>query len=168
MTTKPCYTVCIVLYCIIVLQNYGLLRQGKHSCINFSVPEVKILIILSCYGIFVVLSLVNTSVTLYEANPFLDDLLRYFACQLGGLNPMCEDIRREFEKHLKPGLNGATYFSLGFFSWLYLLFAIQGQDIKRLSQGIASCYNAIAKFLPWKFHSASDKSIKSSDNPVTP
>ena len=129
---------------------------------------MKILIILSCYSIFGVLSLVNTSVTLYEANPFLDDLLRYFACQLGGLNPMCEDIRREFEKHLKPGLNGVTYFSLGLFSWLYLLFAIQGQDIKKLSQRIASCYDANKKFLPWKSHSTSDKSIKSSDIPISP
>ena len=142
--------------------------RGKYSCISFSVPEVKILIILSCYSIFGILSLVNLSVSIYEANPFLDDLLRYFACQLGGLNPMCEDIRHEFEKHLKPGLNGVTYFSLELFSWMYLLFAIQGQDIKRLSQRTASCYNTNAKFLPWKSHSISDKSIRSSDIPVSP
>ena len=82
------------------------------------------------------MSLVNFSVSINEANPFLDDLFRYFACQLGGFDLMCEDIRRQFEKHLKPGLNGVTYLLIGLITWVYLLFAIQSHDVKRLAQRI--------------------------------
>ena len=121
------------------LQNCGLVKQGK-NCINFSVPEVKMLIVMSCIIIFGVVALVNLSISLDENAAFLDDIFRYITCQLGGFNPMCEDIRRQFEKHLHPELDAATYVCLGVLSWIYLLFATQVQDIKRILQGIASCY----------------------------
>ena len=63
-------------------------------------------------------------------------LFKYFACQLGGYDPMCEDIRRQFEKHLKPGLNGVSYFLFAFITWVHLLFAITGEDVKWLIQKV--------------------------------
>ena len=76
---------------------------------------------------------------------------------------MCEDIRRQFEKHLHPELDAATYVCLGVLSWIYLLFAIQVQDIKRILQGIASCYCwGIVELLSLKANSLSNKSVKSS------
>ena len=124
-------------------------KQGRNHCINFSVPEVKILILLSFFIILGTLSLVNFTISLKNANPFLDDVFRYFSCQLGGFNPMCEDIRQHFRKHLKPELNGATYFTVGLIPWVYLLFTIQVENVKRLFQKIKVCYNcASAKVLP--------------------
>ena len=76
--------------------------------------------------------------------------------------PMCEDIRQEFEKHVCPELDYVTCPCLGLLSWIYLLFAIQVQDIKRLLQGIVSCYHGIAKVLT---KSTSDRSAKSSPVP---
>ena len=118
----------------VFLQSFGLFKQGKGYCINFSVPEVKILILLSYFIIFGIVTLVNFSVSINEANPFLDDLFKYFACQLGGFDPMCEDIRRQFERHLKPELSGATYFLMGLTTCVYLLFMIRviTQNVKRL------------------------------------
>ena len=145
---------------VCILQSSGLFKRGKTYCnfINFSVPEVKILILLSYFIIFGIMTLVNFSVSINEANPFLDDLFRYFACQLGGLNPDCEDIRRQFERHLKPELNGTTYLLTGLITWVYLLFAIQAQHVKKLVQRIISCYHGSAKFLTRDTSSTSDKS----------
>ena len=47
-------------------------------------PEIKNLILLGYFIVFGVVSLVNLTITLNEADPFLHDLLNYFACQLGG------------------------------------------------------------------------------------
>ena len=151
-----------------VLQSYGLFQRGKGYCIKFSVPEVKILIFLSYFMIFGIMTLVNFSVTINEANPFLDDLYRYFTCQLGGFHPMCEDIRRQFERHLKPELNVVTFLSFGLISWIYLLFTIQEQNIKRLVQIIRQCYHASTKILSHETSSTTDKPIKSSAIPVDP
>ena len=149
-------------------QSSGLFNRGKSHCINFSVPEVKILILLSYFIAFGIMSLANFSVSINEANPFLDDLFRYFACQLGEFDPMCEDIRRQFEKHLKPGLNGVTYLLIGLITWVYLLFAIQSHDVKRLARRITTYYRGSAKVSSHETSSTSDKSVKSLANPVDP
>ena len=78
---------------------------------------------------------------------------------------MCEDIRRQFEKHLKPELNGATYFTAGLIPWIYLLFTLQVENVKRLFQRIKVRYNrASAKVLPSEMSSKSgtSRSIQSS------
>ena len=90
------------------------------------------LILASCFIIFVTVVLVDIAVNIDENEAFLDDVFRYATCQLGGYNPMCEDIRQEFEKYVYPELDYVTYPCLGLLSWIYLLFAIQVQDIKRL------------------------------------
>ena len=48
---------------LIYLQSHGLFKRGKGRCINFSVPEVKILILLSFFIAFGIVSLANFSVT---------------------------------------------------------------------------------------------------------
>ena len=152
----------------IFLQSSGLFQRGKGYCIKFSVPEVKILIFLSYFIIFGIMTLVNFSVTINEGNPFYNDLFRYFACQLNGFNPMCEDIRRQFERHLKPKLNGANYLLFGLITWVYLLFAIQEQNVKRLIKRIRQCCLASTKVSSHETSSTIDKSIKSSAIPVDP
>ena len=110
------------------------------------------------------MSLANFSVSINEADPFLDDLFRYFTCQLGGFDPMCEDIRRQFEKHLKPGLNGVTYLLIGLITWVYLLFAIQSHDVKKLARKITTYYRSSTKVSSPETSSTSNKSDKSTDN----
>ena len=119
------------------------------------------LIVVSCFIIFATVVLVTIGVSNDETKAFLDDVFRYVTCQLDGYNPVCEDIRQDFEKHLYPELDIASVFFLGLISWIYLLFAIQVQDIKRLLQGIVSCYHGIAKVLSLKTNSSSIKSVKS-------
>ena len=120
-------------------------RENGCFAIKFSVPEIKVLILLSYFIVFGIVSLVNLTITINEADPFLHDLFNYFTCQLGGYNPECEEFRRQFEKHLKPGLNGACYILLGLNTWVHILIATKAQDYKWLIQKIASLYHFIAK-----------------------
>ena len=118
-------------------QNNALFQRDKcHCVVDFSVPEVKILLLLSYFIVFGVVSLVNFTFAAINLNPFLDDLYRYFLCELGGNNPLCEDIRRDFESHLNPELNFVTFVLLAMLTWVHLLFAIQFQDIKKLMQRV--------------------------------
>ena len=149
----------------IVLQNYGLVKRGK-NCINFSVPEVKMLMLVSSFFIYGIITLVILRISIVnQSQAFFDDIIKYAICQLGGLNPMCEDIRQQFEKHLHPELEVADNVCFALVTWMYLLFAIQVQDIKRLLQGVVSCYHGIAKVLSLKANSSSDKSVESSATP---
>ena len=125
------------------------------------------LIVVSCFIIIIIatLVLVSIAVGIDESEEFLDDVFRYATCQLGGYNPMCEDIRQEFEKHLYPEIDIVTVLFLGLLSWIYLLFTIQVQYVKRLLQGIVLCYRGIAKVLPCVTKSMLDKSVKPSPTP---
>ena len=151
---------------IFYLQNARLHKRGKTCLAIFSVPEFKILILLSYYTLFGIVQLINVTITINQAAPFRDDLFRYLECQLTGYDPVCEDIRHQFEKHLKPGLNGVSYFQFGFATWVNLLFAIKGEDVKWLIQKVTSCYHLIIKTPLHKGLSSSD-SHTSATNPLT-
>ena len=147
-------------------------KRGKTCLVFFSVPEVKILILLSYYILFGIVLLIHVTITINEAIPVRDDLLKYFECQLTGYDPVCEDIRRQFEKHLKPGLNGLSYFLIAFVTWVNLLFAITGEDVKRLMQKLMSCYHLIIKppfreTILLSTSGSSDTSTPSAANPLT-
>ena len=124
-------------------------------------PEVKLFLLLSYYIVFGVVQLVIITIGINEANPFRDDLFKYFACQLSGYDPVCEDIRRQFEKHLKPELNGVSYFLFACITWIHLLFAIKGEDVKWLIQKVISYYRLIAKAPLHKVGSSNNLSGKS-------
>ena len=77
---------------------------------------------------------------------------------------MCEDIRQQFEKHLKPGLNGVTFLLIGLITWVYLLFAIQSRDVKKLARKIATYCCGSTKVSSPETSPTSNKSDKSADN----
>ena len=124
----------IIILCT-YLQSTALFKREKYYCIiNFSIPEVKILLLLSYFIIIGIISVVNFSISVTNLNKFLEDLFRYFVCELNGDNPHCENIRKEFEGHLNPGLNLTSFVLLAFLTWVHLLFAIRLEDVKILTQ----------------------------------
>ena len=146
------------------MQNYGLTKRGK-TCINFSVPEVKILSALSFFVIFGIVTVLDIGINMTEDNAFLEDVLRYATCQLGGYNPMCEDIRRQFEMHLHLELDAAFFLCFGLLCWINLLFAVQFQDFKRFFQGMATCCHHTVKVLSFITKSTHGKSVNSAATP---
>jgi len=122
------------------VQNHNLFKKGKHCwTINFTVPEVKILLLL-CYviifGIGVVIHycvLNNTSDRLLRAE------LSYFICNLWGDDPKCENIRNQHDSLkniILPLLRFFTFLAVALFPWVHLLLAIQFQDAKRIIKWI--------------------------------
>jgi len=107
-------------------------EKGKGICgITFSVPQFKILLLLGFVIVLGISSLLAISIDVSNADALINDLFRYFSCNLFGYNPECESIRTEFEKHLSPGLISSTYVLLALVSCVHLLFVIQAEDIKR-------------------------------------
>ena len=118
-------------------QNKTLFKRKKYHCvINVGVPEVKILLLLSYFIVLGVFSLVNFSFSAIHLDPFLDDLFRYFVCELAGDSPSCESIRKEFESRLTPALNVISFTLLALLTWVHLLFAVQIRDVQKLVQRI--------------------------------
>ena len=148
---------------MIYLQN-GLHKRGKTCLAFFSVPEVKILTLLSYYMVFGVVELLNLTISLNNATPFLNDLFKYFECQLMGYDPVCEDRRRQFETHLKPELNGVSYFLFALITWVNLLFAIRGDDMKWLIQKVTYYYLIVKA----RFHEAGSSSKTASPTKTHP
>ncbi|XP_065890372.1 uncharacterized protein [Dysidea avara] len=121
-----------------VHKNAGLIKREDGQCITFSVPEVKILLLL-CYCMIIgVISLINLTVAIDDTDLFLKDLTNYFICHLGGDDPMCEQFRREFEKHDHVKMNVFTYFLIALITWVDLLFSIHSQDVKWMIQKMSS------------------------------
>ena len=130
----------MTLFYVIYLQNVGLHKRGKACLVFFSVPEVKILTMLSYYTVFGIVQLVNVAITINDTTPFQNKLFRYFECQLTGYDPTCEDIRRQFEEYIKPELNGLSYSLFAFITWVNLLFVIDRTDVKWLTHKVKSIY----------------------------
>lgn len=100
--------------------------------IKFSVPEVKILILLCYFIIFGIITLINISITNRDSNVILDRMLDYFDCQARGSSAdnMCSEEFDELDSYSKSELNGVTYILLCFIPWSNLLFAIKFSHIK--------------------------------------
>jgi len=121
------------------LQTKGLFNKDKRKglcSIKFSVPQVKMLLLLGYFIIFGIMALVTLSIVADNADDFAYDMFRYSRCNLFGYDPKCEDIRKDFEKHTSPGLISSTYLLLGLLSWVHLLFVIQVEHIKKAATWI--------------------------------
>jgi len=119
---------------LIVLQTKGLFNEKRRKgfcSISFSVPQVKMLLLLAYFIVVGIMALVTLSVVVSNAESFVNDMYRYAKCNLLGYDPKCEDIRRDFEKHTSPGLICFTYLVLGCLSWVHLLFVIKVEHIKK-------------------------------------
>ena len=113
------------------------------------------------------MQLINVTITINQATPFRDDLFKYFECQLTGYDPVCENIKHQFEKHLKPGLNAVSYLEFASVTWVNLLFAIKGEDVKWLIQKVTSCCQVIGKALHKGISSNGSHDQLSATNPLT-
>ena len=85
------------------------------------------------------MAIATLTVIAKNADDLIHDVFRYSSCNLFGYDPKCEDIRDDFEKHTSPGLVTSTILILGFFSWINLLFVIQGEHIKKVAKWIKAC-----------------------------
>ena len=74
------------------------------------------------------------SINITDSHQLTEGVIKYMICQLGGYNPMCEDIRREFEKHSHPAIETATYVLLALVSWVYYCLPYAFKILKECSK----------------------------------
>jgi len=115
--------------------------ENEHCCTSFSVPEVKMLLLLSYYVIAGVVSLISFTIGIENVDLILEQLINYFNCHLGGNDPMCEEFRRQFEDYSNSKLGIISNFLTALITWVNLLFAIHTQDVKWIIRRIKSFCN---------------------------
>jgi len=115
--------------------------ENEHCCTSFSVPEVKMLLLLSYYVIAGVVSLISFTIGIETADLILEQLINYFNCHLGGNDPMCEEFRQRFEDYSDSKLSIISNFLTALITWVNLLFAIHTQDVKWIIRRIKSLCN---------------------------
>jgi len=115
--------------------------ENEHCCISFSVPEVKMLLLLSYYVIAGVVSLISFTIDVENADLILEQLINYFNCHLGGNDPICEEFRWRFEDYSNSKLGIISNLLIALITWVNLLFAIHTQDVKWIIQRIKSFCN---------------------------
>jgi len=123
-----------------ISQTYGLVQHesGKWCSMRFSVPEIKIFLLLSYYTVLGIVYLVNYCIIFRENQIFNYFLQEYITCQALGDNPECEVFRKEFEKHVHPEPLIIISLLIGFLPWFYLMLFISVNDIKNIVQKITS------------------------------
>jgi len=108
---------------------------------SFSAPEVKMLLLLSYYIISGVVSQINFTIGIENSDLFLEEIINYFNCHLGGNDPMCEEFRQRFEDSPNAKLSIISTILIALITWVNLLFAIHTQDVQRIILKIKSfCY----------------------------
>jgi len=122
--------------------------QGR-SC------RAKILIIFCCYVLLGVIGLTTFTITTQNATLLADAVADYWQCEITGVDPenSCDRLRDLFEALTYPGLTSVTYFLLGIFPAVNLIFAVNIEEIKQ-------------KFRTWcgraaKFHLIEERSSTS-------
>lgn len=109
---------------------------------KFSVPEIKILILLSYFYVLGTFFLIHYCIVFREDHVFFSFFLEYITCQLLGENPECEGLRKEFEMHFHPEPGVVLIFLLAILPWFYSMLFIEINDFRNIIQRISSCYHA--------------------------
>ena len=93
-------------------------------------PEIKILIILIYYSIFLAGVISSFTVRLYGINSLITDIRKYFACEAVGVMPgkVCE---RSFERLGSEIMSVISYSLIGFYPIVNLIYVVNVQDLKQ-------------------------------------
>ena len=113
------------------------MENGQCS-ISFGIPEVKMLLLLSYFIIAGVMAQISFTIGTENIDLFLEELINYFNCHLGGDDPTCEEFRQRFENYSNAKLGTLSILLMSLITWVNLLFAIHTQDVKWIIQKMKS------------------------------
>ena len=105
---------------------------------SFGIPEVKMLLLLSYFIIAGVVALISFAIDIENTDLFLEELINYFNCHLGGDDLTCEEFRQRFEDYNNTKLGNISILLMSLITWVNLLFAIHTQDVKWIIQKMKS------------------------------
>jgi len=130
------------------------MKLSKHP-FKVGTAERKILIVFCYYVLLGVIALTTFTLTTRNGALAADAVADYWQCEIAGVDPEnpCDRLRDLFEALTYPGLTSVSYFLLGIFPAVNLIFAVNIAEIKQ-------------KFKTWfgraaKFHSIEEQSSTS-------
>jgi len=130
------------------------MKLSKHP-FKVGTAERKILIVFCYYVLLGVIALTTFTLTTRNGTLAADAVADYWQCEITGVDPEnpCDRLRDLFEALTYPGLTSVSYFLLGIFPAVNLIFVVNIAEIKQ-------------KFRTWcgqaaKFHSIEEQSSTS-------
>ena len=99
---------------------------------SYSVPETKLIILFSYYGITIILLLIRLTVTLRTRDTTAENITNLTVCSAGGHRAECNEYRETLNSNLTPAVVFeliSTLFSC-FANIINLLYVLQCNDFK--------------------------------------
>ena len=99
---------------------------------SYSIPETKLIILFSYYGITIILLLIHLIVTLRSTDTIVENISSFTLCSAGGYRTVCDEYRETLSSNLTPSLVFDLIFTLflSFVNIINLLYVLQYKDIK--------------------------------------
>jgi len=132
------------MYSFLLQRNGCLLNVITKKKCTVTTPEVKTVVLLAYYIIFLTTSSVFIGKGIENVRLFRENLFAYFICQSLGNDPACYIFQEEYHKYQQPHLTSAVFVMMGLINWINLIFVVQIQDLKivlsRISAKVHSFY----------------------------
>ena len=122
------------------------MKLSKHP-FKVGAAERKILIIFCYYVLLGVIALTTFTLTTRNGALAADAVADYWQCEIAGVDPEnpCDRLRDSFEALTYPRLTSISYFLLGIFPAVNLIFVVNIAEIK---QKFRTWFGRAAKFHP--------------------
>ena len=96
----------------------------QHGNQTMQTAERKIFVILCYYVVLASVALAEFSITTSTGELFVQNVIKYFACEAGGIKQICDSQRKEFESFIHSGVDMVTYILLGALQSVYLTYIV--------------------------------------------
>ena len=96
----------------------------QHGNQTMQTAERKLFLILCYYVVLASVALAGFSIATSTGEVYVQNVIKYFACEAGGIKQICDSQRKEFESFMNPGVNMVAYILLGALPSVYLAYIV--------------------------------------------
>ena len=99
---------------------------------SYSIPETKLIILFSYYGLTVILLLIHLIVIFRSTDTIVENISSFTLCSAGGYRTECDKYRENLNSNLTPAIvfDLISTLFLSFVNIVNLLYVLQYKDIK--------------------------------------
>ena len=96
----------------------------QHGDQTMQTAERKIFVILCYYVVLASVALATLSINTSTGEVYVRNIIKYFACEAGGIKQICDSQRKEFESFIHPGVTMVPYILLGALPSVYCTYIV--------------------------------------------
>lgn len=110
---------------------------------SYSIPETKLIILFSYYGITIILLLIHVVVLLRSNDTLVENITRFILCSAGGYRTECNQYRENLNNHMIPSLvfDLVSTLFLSLVNAINLVYVLQYKDVK---EAIKKVFNSMS------------------------